>query len=411
MHSYKYVVLGGGMVAGYAAREFVGRGAGRGEVAIISADDALPYERPPLSKGFLKGTDTEASVYINDAGFYSEHGIEVRLRTPVERADLINHKLTLRGGEEWRFEKLMIGTGSRVRKLEVPGANLDGVFTLRTLDDSRRIRHRATAGSRAVVIGGGFIAMEAASSLAQRGLDVTLVLAGERIWEGLFTPEMSAFFRGYYEGRGVKVLANTQVAALGGRGRVESVSTAAAERLPADLVVAGIGVTPETSLFENTGAALNNGVLVNQYLETTVPGVYAAGDVANYRDVLFDRQRRVEHWDNAVSQGGHAARAMTGLREPFEHVPYFFSDVFDLSYEFWGDSSAADRAVTRGSPDRASFSVWWLANGRLTAAFVMARPEQERELAQEWIRSRAPVSADALADASRPLERARTGSA
>ena len=411
MTSFKYVVLGGGMVAGYAAREFAERGAARGELAIVSADDALPYERPPLSKGFLKGVDSETSVFINDAAFYAAQGIEVCLKTPVERADLINHKLYLRGGAEWRFEKLLIATGSRVRMLQVPGAGLDGVFYLRTLSDSRRIRDHAAGGGRAVVIGGGFIGMEAASSLAQRGLEVTLVLAEERMWQRLFTPEISTFFRAYYEARGVKVLASTAVTGLNGKGKVESVTTAKGDRLPADLVVAGIGVTPETALFENTGAALDNGVLANQFLETSVPGVYAAGDVANCRDALSGRQRRVEHWDNAVSQGQHAARVMTGRRESFEHVPYFFSDVFDLSYEFWGDSSAADRIVTRGNPASASFSVWWLREGRLAAAFVMARPEQERDLAQEWIRTREPVSADTLADSSRPLERAHTGSA
>ncbi len=408
MDSFKYVILGGGMVAGYAAREFVERGTKAGELAIVSADDALPYERPPLSKGYLKGADTEESVFINDAAFYSSHGIEVRLKTPVERADFVKRRLHLRGGAEWRFEKLLIATGSRVRKFQLPGAELDGVFYLRSLADSRRIRDHAGAGRRAVVIGGGFIGMEAASSLAQRGLDVTLMLAEERIWQRLFTPEMSSFFRSYYEARGVKFLVNAQVTGFAGRNRIESVTTAAGESIPADLVVAGIGVTPETAPFAKSELALTDGVLVNEYLEASVSGVYAAGDVANYRDALFERQRRVEHWDNAVSQGRHAARVMTGLREPFEHVPYFFSDVFDLSYEFWGDSSAADRVVTRGNPSSASFSVWWLLEGRLVAAFVMARPEQERELAQEWIRTREPVSSDALGDASRPLERTRT---
>jgi 3-phenylpropionate/trans-cinnamate dioxygenase ferredoxin reductase subunit len=408
MSPFKYVVLGGGMVAGYAAREFVARSLKPGELAIVSADDALPYERPPLSKGFLKGSDAEESVFINDAAFYARNGIEVRLDTPVERADLINHRLYLRGGDEWRFEKLLIATGSRPRKFQIPGAALDGVFYLRTLDDSRRIRDRALRGKRAVVVGGGFIGMEAASSLAQRGLEVTLVLAEDRIWQRLFTPEMSAFFRRYYEQRGVAFLVNAEVTGFTGRVRIESVATSSGQRLPADLVVAGIGVTPETALYENTGAALDNGVLVNQYLETSVPGVYAAGDVANYRDALTGTQRRVEHWDNAVEQGRHAARVMTGARQPFEHVPYFFSDVFDLSYEFWGDSSASDSVVTRGDPASASFSVWWLLEGRLVAAYVMARPEEERDLAQQWIRTREPVSAAALADAARPLERTRS---
>jgi NADPH-dependent 2,4-dienoyl-CoA reductase/sulfur reductase-like enzyme len=385
------------MVAGYAAREFVGHGVRPGELAIVSADDALPYERPPLSKGFLKGSDDEKSVFINDAAFYSDHQIEVRLRTPVERADLINRTLYLHGGERWRFEKLLIATGSRVRTLQIPGAGLDGIFYLRTLADSRRIRGRAVRGKRAVVIGGGFIGMEAASSLAQRGVEVTLVLSEERVWERLFTPEMSAFFRGYFEERGIAFLTREQVTSFAGRDRVEAVVTASRRRIPADLVVVGIGVTPETDLFKDSGAALNNGVLVNQYLETSVPGVYAAGDVANYRDVLTGTQRRVEHWDNAVEQARHAALVMTGVRQPFEHVPYFFSDVFDLSYEFWGDASASGRTVTRGDPASASFSVWWLLEGRLVAAFLLARPEEERDHAQHWIRTREPISANALA--------------
>ena len=409
MDSFQYVIVGGGMAAGYAAREFVERGVKRGELAIISADNVLPYERPPLSKGFLKGSDSEESVFINDAAFYSGRGIEVRLRTPAERADLTKHRLQF-GGGEWQFEKLLIATGSRARKLEVPGADLDGVFYLRSLDDAKRIRDAGGNGKRAVVIGGGFIGMEAAASLTGRGVEVTLVVADERVWKALFTPEMSAFFERYYEARGVRLVRNARVTRLTGRGRAEGVETNSGERLASDFVVSGIGAVPETGLFDDTGVAIKDGIVVNQYLETSVPGVYAAGDVANYRDALTGKQRRVEHWDNAVMQGRHATRVMMGAREPFEHVPYFFSDVFDLSYEVWGDSSGADRSVVRGDPDSASFSVWWLREGRLTAAFAMSRPEEERELAQEWIRSREAVSAEALADASRPLERTKAGS-
>jgi NADPH-dependent 2,4-dienoyl-CoA reductase/sulfur reductase-like enzyme len=411
MNSFKYVVLGGGVAAGYAAREFAERGLKRGELGIVSADRALPYERPPLSKSFLRGSDTEGSVLINDAAFYSAHGIEVLLNTPVERADLAARRLELRGGKEWRFEKLLIATGSKVRKLEVPGADLDGIHYLRTLDDAARLRTGATRGKRAVVVGGGFIGMEAAASLAERGLEVTMVLAGERIWERLFTPEMSAFFQRYYEERGVKFAVQAQVSRITGHGAVESVETTTGERLPADLVVAGIGVVPETGLFDGTGLATKNGIIVNEYLETSVPGVYAVGDAASYRDLLFDTQRRAEHWDNAVSQGQHAARTMTGTREPFDHVPYFFSDIFDLSYEYWGDSSGTPRATVRGDANSKSFSVWWTRDGVLTAAFVMGRPDEEREAAQKWIARRQPVSAEVLADDSRPLDRALGGTA
>ncbi|HEX8983895.1 MAG TPA: FAD/NAD(P)-binding oxidoreductase [Bryobacteraceae bacterium] len=404
MKSFRYVILGGGMVAGYAAKEFAERGLQSGELAIVSADDALPYERPPLSKGYLRGADQESSVFISDAAFYREHGIEVKLRTAVERVDFENRLLRLPGGGEWHFEKLLIATGARVRTLDVPGADLDGLFYLRSLDDSRRIRDRAANARRAVVIGGGFIGMEAASSLAQRGLEVTMIVPEERVWPRLFTAEVSTFFERYYEARGVRIQRNAAVKGFEGKDRIEGVRTGAnGVLLAADLVVAGIGVVPETSLFEGTGLRLQNGIQVNEYLETGIAGVWAAGDVANYRDVLFAKERRVEHWDNAVSQGQHAARAMAGAREWFAHVPYFFSDVFDLSYEFWGDAAESNRTVTRGDVRSGSFSVWWLKDRRLVAALVLARPDQERELAQTWIRERKTVSAEALADASRPL--------
>ncbi len=403
MLSYKYMIVGGGMVAGYAAKALVERGLEAGELVIISADNALPYERPPLSKGFLAGRETEDSILIGAPEFYRKHGIEVRLSTVVERLHPAIKVVRVHPGDEIRFERLLIATGARVRTLDVPGAGLEGVHYLRSLDDSRRIRYESESAKRAVVIGGGFIAMEVCSVLAQRGIETTMVLAEDRIWRRLFTPAMSAFFRRYYEERGVRFETQARVTALDGDGRVESVSLSNGRQLPADLVVAGIGVLPVTDVFENSGLKIENGIVVNEFLETGIPGIWAAGDVANYRDVLFGVQRRVEHWDNAVKQGQHAAKVLTGEREPFENVPYFFSDDFDLSWEFWGDSARADRDVVRGEMNSGSFSVWWLEQGRVVAAFVMNRPDEEREVAPEWIRARREVSPEALADAARPL--------
>jgi NADPH-dependent 2,4-dienoyl-CoA reductase/sulfur reductase-like enzyme len=363
--SFPYLILGGGMVAGYAARTFVEEGAKAGELGIVSSDQDLPYERPPLSKGFLAGRDTDEGILINPPGFYRRHGIEVALGQVVERVDFGSKRLRTRSGEEYAYEKLLIATGARPRTLHLPG----NVYYLRSAADSRRIRDAAARARSAVVIGGGFIGMEVASVLAQKGLPVTMLVAEDRIWHRLFTPGLSSFFQRYYEARGVKVI--TGVGPVG----PPHVSGA-------DLVVAGAGVVPETTLFEGAQLALDNGVLVNEYLETSVPGVWAAGDVANYRDVLYGRRRRVEHWDNAVKQGSHAIRNMMGAREPFRNVPYFFSDVFDLSWEFWGDTSDFDRAETRGDYDSRSVSVWWWKGARLVAAFLMNRPEEERERAQ-----------------------------
>lgn len=391
MPACTYIILGGGMVAGYAAKELVARGLAPGDLCIISADRVPPYERPPLSKGFLAGRDDEASIFINDAAFYRDHGIELRLNTVVDVVEPNRKRVHTQTGEEFGFEKLLIATGSRVRTLAIPGADLDGIFYLRTLADAKQIRGRSDCAQHAVVIGGGFIGMEVASVLAQKGVETRLVFPEERVWQRFFTPEMSAFFERYYQERGVTIQPRTRIASLAGDGRVAGVVLDSGERLAADLVVAGIGVVPSTEPVAGTDICLENGVVVDEFLETSVPDIYAAGDVANYRDVLFDKRRRVEHWDNAVEQGKHVARVLIGERTPFVHVPYFFSDVFGLSYEFWGDTEGADQVTYRGDVDSGQFSVWWTQTGRLVAAFVLQRPDEEREWAMQWIAERRQV--------------------
>ncbi|MGE0539553.1 MAG: NAD(P)/FAD-dependent oxidoreductase [Dehalococcoidia bacterium] len=403
MQIYKYVILGGGMVAGYAARELVEGGLRSGDLAIISADGALPYERPPLSKGFLAGKEEETSIFINDRAFYDAHGITVHLGTAIDAVDLGQQRLRRQAGEEIGYDKLLIATGANVRRLAVPGATLDGILYLRSLHDAKRILAQAEGARRAVVIGAGFIGMEVASVLAQRGIETTIVYPGERVWQRFFTPEISAFFQRYYEGRGVSLVAGERVVSFAGQERVSGAITASGRQLPADLIVAGIGVVPATDVFEGTGLQLDNGIVVNEYLETSEPDVYAAGDVASYYDVIFDKQRRVEHWDNAVEQGRHAARLLMGDRVPFVHVPYFFSDVFDLSYEFWGDTAVASDVVYRGDVAGGCFSAWWLKDSRVVAAFVMNRPDEERELAPTWISERHLVSGRDVRDDRVPL--------
>ncbi|MHB8684826.1 MAG: NAD(P)/FAD-dependent oxidoreductase [Dehalococcoidia bacterium] len=402
MATADYVILGGGMVAGYAAKEFAGRGAGR-DLLIVSSDDVPPYERPPLSKGFLAGTEDESSVFINPEAWYREQGITVRLRTVVERIDAGAKRLRTAGGDEITFGKLLIATGARVRTLDVPGDGLDGICYLRSLEDSKRIRQAYQGAHNALVLGSGFIGMEVASVLAQQGIATTMIFPENRVWERIFTPEMSAFFESYYGHHGVTFRKNETVAQFEGDRRVRTAITATGARLDADVVVAGIGVMPAVETLRDSGLALDNGIVVNEHLETSASDVYAAGDVANYRDLVFDTHRRVEHWDNAVEQGQHAARVMLGERKPFVHVPYFFSDVFDLSYELWGDPAGADDAAVRGDITTNSFSVWWLRGGQLVAAFVMNRPDEERDAAPGWIEEHRRASADRLQDDARPL--------
>lgn len=388
------------MVPGYCAKQFIQNGGGAGEMAIVSADSALPYERPPLSKSFLAGKDSEQAVLINDSEFYAKNGIEVKLNTRVTSIDVRGRRVRTSFGDEYSFDKLVIATGAEARALNVAGASSENVLYLRSLSDSQRIRDRLAHTRKAVVLGGGFIAMEVASVFASRGIDTTMVVRNDRILESFFTPEMSEFFEGYYLQHGVRILKQSGIEAIesGSRARLTN-----GQIVDFELLVAGIGAQPVTALAEQAGLPVDNGILVNEYLETSDANVYAAGDVANYPDLLFgNKRRRVEHWDNAVSQGQYLSNALLGKREPFIYVPYFFSDVFDLSYEFWGDASQADRIVHRGDLRTSSFSVWWLSQNRLIAAFAMNRPDEERELAPELIRSKQPLSAKRLREASSP---------
>lgn len=404
MQSYRYVILGGSVVAGYAAKEFAAGQLGKEELCIVSAEDRLPYDRPPLSKNVLQGDMEPDDATINDRKFYDKHGIELKLGETVTQVDLESRALQTEGGERIQYDNLLIATGARVRRLEVPGADLDGIFYLRDVDDVRRIIAAAEAGERAVVLGGGFIGTEVAASLADRGLDVTLASAEDRLLKGRpMAPEMSQYFEGYFRDRGVKLVLGDRATSFEGDAGVSAVVLESGKRLETELVVVGIGVLPNTELFEDTALQIDDGLVVDESLQTGIANVFAAGDVARYKDVLFDRMRRIEHWDNARSQGAHWARIMLGDKEPFDHVPYFFSDVFDLSWEYWGDQEGADRVVYRGDVQGGRFSAWWLKDRKVVAAFVMDRPGEEREAAQRMIRSSERVEAEVLEDEARSL--------
>jgi NADPH-dependent 2,4-dienoyl-CoA reductase/sulfur reductase-like enzyme len=410
MNQSNIVILGGGMVAGYAAKQLVELGLPKGELAILSADNAVPYERPPLSKSFLAGKDSEDAIKINPEDFYKKHGIELRLQCEVATVDVKRKRLILKNSDELEFQKLIIATGARPRNLNIPGSRLQNLFYLRTVNDSTNIRNAAEKAKHAVVIGGGFIGMEVAAVFAQKGIEAAMVLTDDRVFKRLFSPKMSSFFERYYADRGVRLIKSMSVAEFRGDGAVNSAVLRDGQTIQCDLVVAGIGVEPVIEVVSSSGLDIGNGILVNEYLQTSQRDVFAAGDVANYQDVLFGKRRRVEHWDNAVSHGQYCARSLMGERTPFRHVPYFFSDVFDLSYEFWGDSSGADQIVHRGDVSSSSFSVWWLRQEALLAAFIMNRPDEERSVAPKWIESGQKVSATKLADVSQPIVTA-TGSA
>src|SRR5690242_2910852 len=379
VNKYRTIILGGGMVAGYAAKEFVENGLKAGELGIVSADNAIPYERPPLSKSFLAGKDDEQSVLINPEGFYREHGIGIHLKVDVDRIDTSGKRLKTRDGQEFRFEKLIVATGAKPRTLSVPGADRENVLYLRSIADSARLRDRLKNAKKVVVLGSGFIGMEVASQSAQQGRDTTMVFPEDRVWKNFFTPEMSRFFQKYYEDRGVRFAAGAKAEGID----AHQMSLSSGKKLEADLIVAGIGVTPVIDVAQSAGIAVENGIRVDEFLKTNVADVYAAGDAVNYPDVIFGKRRRVEHWDNAVKQGQYLGRHLSGNPEPFKNIPYFFSDVFDLSYEFWGDTEGAERTEYRGDVNSSRFSTWWLKGDKVVAAFAMNRPDAEREKASQ----------------------------
>lgn len=398
---FRYAIVGGGVTAGYAAQKFVEAGGAAGDLCIVSADDRLPYDRPPLSKDILQGKMGLYDATINEQDFYGKNGIEVLLDCAVTSVDFENNSLRTSTGIEIAFEKLLIAAGTSPRRLDIQGSDNDGLLYLRSAKDAEAILTAARHGDRAIVLGGGFIGTEVCASLAERGVDVTLVSESAHLLERMpLTPRMAGYVERYYEERGVNLLLGQKIRSVLDDGLLLSVTLESEVTRSADFIVAGLGVVPATELFSASPLETSDGILVNEYLETGVEGVYAAGDIARYWDPLFERARRFEHWDNARRGGEHCALSMMGERRPYVYVPYFFSDVFDLSWEYWGDQATADRVVYRGDVEDGSFSAWWLEGSTVVAAFVINRPDDERVLAQELIRSGRTVSAKDLESAS-----------
>ena len=403
---YPHVILGGGMVAGYAAQEMVKLGLAPGDLCIVSMDEDPPYERPPLSKGLMREEKQEAEVFINGPGFYEESGIELLLNTWVRSVDLDARTLSSKK-HTIGFDNLLIATGAWPISLKIPGFDLDGVHLLRTLAQSKAIHAAAAEAKRAVVIGAGFIGMEIASSLTMLGVDCTLVYREDQVMGNRFTEPIARYFERYYADRGVRLVPEAEVAAIEGDERVTGVTLASGETLPAEMVVAGVGVRPEVGLFKDGPLTLDDGIVTNEYLETGVDRVWAAGDVANYHDVLFGRHRRFEHEDNAHYQGLRAGRAMMGDRKPFKHVPHFYSDMFDLSWNYWGDRWMEDAeytVTTRGAIGEGEFITWWTLDDRVMAAFTMGVRWKKAKLAADIIKQAKQIPAKVLADPSRELE-------
>jgi len=396
MKTYKYIIVGGGIVAGYAAQEFIKYSEfNDGELAIITDDDAIPYERPPLSKEFLGGEKDYESIQINSPDFYRRHGIKLFLYTRVNQINTTDKTLKTDHGDTFQYEKLLLATGSSAVELDLPGSDHPLVKYLRTLQDARAIHNALDESNQIVVVGGGYIGMETAASLTQDGHQVTMVFPEDALMEQFFTPDLSEFFEAYYCEEGITFVKGATVERFVDKGKRIQAILSNGDQLNADLIVVGVGAKPNLSIIKNSHIEVDDGVVVNRHLQSSVPEVYAAGDIANYYDPIFDKRRRVEHWQNAVDMATYAAREMLGVTQgEFQTLRYFFSDIFDLSYEFWGDIEGANNVIHIGGFDEDGISIWWLMSNRIVAALLINRSDAERESAQRWIREKHTIDPD-----------------
>lgn len=403
--SMKHIVVVGGGIAAAGAIEALRRDGYDGRMTVVSAEPVPPYERPPLSKGYLLGTTPEERLFPRVRSWYDERQVELRLGTAATGLDSAARTIVLADGSHLRYDRLLIATGGEAIRLHVPGADLPGILYLRTLDDARllaeTIRTTSATGGRAVIIGAGFIGAETAAACRTLGLDVTMLDLLPAPLERALGAELGGFYAAVHRAHGVNVRLREGVAAFAGTKHVEAVMTTSGARISCAFVVVGIGMHPATGWLEGSGVALDDGVLVDDLCETTASDVFAAGDVARwpYRPVERQVERvRLEHFDNALRQGEAAARNILGQRKVFAPVPYFWSEQYDLMTQYVGYARTWERIVLRGDPASGEpFAAFYLADGRVRAALAVNRA---RELVALKKLIGAPMDAAVLADES-----------
>ena len=398
-----FLIVGAGLAGAKAAETLRAEGFG-GRLLLFGDEAERPYDRPPLSKGYLRGETDRASLYVHPDGFYAAHDIELHTSTPVRSIDPAHHRVELASGEGVGYDRLLLATGAAPRRLPLPGADLDGVHHLRSRHDAEVLAAAAARAEHVVVVGTGWIGSEAAASLRQLGRAVTLVGPDTAPLARVLGPEVAGVYRDLHADHGVQLILGTRVTRFRGAGRVEAVVTSDGRTVEADLVLVGAGAVPRTGLAEAAGLPVRNGVLVNEELEAVgAAGVYAAGDVAAAWHPRYETYLRVEHWANALNQGPAAARNMLGIGTPYARLPYFYSDQYDLGMEYSGLATTWDRVVLRGDPASGAFIAFWLKGQRVIAG-MNANVWDVVEPIQTLIRGGLPVDPARLAHPDIPLD-------
>jgi 3-phenylpropionate/trans-cinnamate dioxygenase ferredoxin reductase component len=361
-----FVIVGAGL-AGAKAAEALRAWRFPGRVVLIGEEPLRPYERPPLSKGYLRGRGSFDDAAVHEPGYYAEHGIELLTATIVTALDTRRRQVTVEPGGVLHYDRLLLATGAQPRPVDIPGRDLDGVLTLRTVADADAIRAAARPGTRALVVGAGWIGGEVTASLRRRGIAVTLVDHGSVPYARTLGPQIGGVYRDLHAENGVVLHPGATVTAFTGDSTVTGARLTDGTTVPCDLAVVGIGVRPCTALAEAAGLATDNGITVNQFLQTSDPYVYAAGDVANAYHPTFSRPVRLEHWWAALNQGPVAAANMLGKDVVYDWMPYFGSRQYDFEMEYTGYAPEWDEIVFRGEPSSRRFAAFWLKDGRVRA--------------------------------------------
>jgi 3-phenylpropionate/trans-cinnamate dioxygenase ferredoxin reductase component len=391
------VAIVGASLAGSSAAATLREEGFDGRVVLIGAEPQLPYDRPPLSKNYLRGVTPFEKTLLRPADFYRERDIEMRLGTTVTRVDAEKRTLALHDGERLDFDQLLIATGGKNRRFPIPGIDLPGVYDLRTVADADRIREAMARGGRAVVVGLGFIGAEVAAAMRQSGLDVVAIEPFKTPLYRALGEEIGRVVEGLHRDNGVEMILGDAVTAFEGAGKVERVVTRNGRRIDCSLAVFGLGIEPATELVAGTPVRVDNGIVVDDQCRTNVPGIFAAGDVANHYHPVCGRQMRVEHWQNGVKQGAAAARSMLGRGQTYDEVHWFWSDQFDANIQYAGFHAAWDRIVVRGSLESRKFLAFYLTGGRVESVVAI---NQGRDMRRTFpiIKARAAVDPASLAD-------------
>jgi 3-phenylpropionate/trans-cinnamate dioxygenase ferredoxin reductase component len=399
-----FVIVGGGMAGAIAAQTLREEGFD-GKLTLLGQESNAPYERPPLSKDYLQGKAGRASIFVHPEPWYAEHAVELSLGSPVTSLDPASRTVTTAAGAQLDYDKLLLATGSKPRRLEVPGADLNGMHYLRNVEDSERLKIKFAEANRVVIIGAGWIGLETAAAARAAGLDVTLLVSGDLPLQHVLGTEAAPIFAELHRSHGVDLRHRTTAVELTGtHGLVTGVMLSDGTRIDADMIIVGVGVAPHTELAADAGLKIDNGIVVDQHLRTSDPDIFAAGDIAHAYNPRLGRHIRVEHWANARRQGAVAAKAMLDQDAVDVRPSYFFTDQYDLGMEYTGDIGPAgyDQVIFRRYPDSRQVIVFWLYEQRIQAGMNINVWDVADDI-ERLITSGRPINADDLADPAIPL--------